>query len=715
MAGVTPVDLTGFTSEQRRLFNQAASLGSGVPTISSAEVPLRNELQNPGGYDSFDPNSEDNRNSFEPQQPGESNTAYAQRLANRPFYLANYSMMEDPSVFSSENAITKIPNLNAQANNLPYFDAGSSTTGEDEAGNFGEDYDTGEILGLGDEDKKKKKQKDYADNYGRFEGTQNPMPSDYWDVMYGEESPTFRNLHEMQKTSDRVAQEQVAMIQQQFNSRRAEQQAIDERGLAGVKQALNLAGTSRYAPGVAGGILSLAETQGLKRLTDLDTKERAAIAEVRTAQQNKDYEVMESKLDYLKEIRSSKEKALEDLSSDTEKTQVQIEKENALAGLLSTGMSDPREIFQALQKQGTPMTIKEIGDALKNFKVSASDSGAFTFGEKTIGPLLAQGFSMQDVQQMQDDFNSGQSIEQVLSGVPAEMHQSVREALGIDPAKAVGLNPGVGAKDAISEQMIRTRLFPKAASILNKGTLSDADRKIIDERIAFFRDSGLSEQQILDVFSGWSADISTPFNDSFRNIMLATQETGEGVSQALTSLGSLLAANNYKGAMNKVENSALETIKGQDGYVGKIVTENYTKKIDRIKQILKQGGVWNGTGPLEGTYSNLIGRFKGKEAAKLKAELTALYADFRRANAGTATTESELKFLDPLFADVTDKKGNFLEKIDAFQRSILDGHNASRRTVSLPEVRTVDILDPNERLRLYMTQENSRKANSIDI
>lgn len=359
------------------------------------------------------------------------------------------------------------------------------------------------------------------------------------------------------------------------------------------------------------------------------------------------------------------------------------------------------------------MTIKDVGDALKNF--GTTGGGAFKFETKQVGPLLGMGFSMQDIQQMQDDFNAGQSIESVLQGVPPEMQSAVRAALGISATDATNIRPGVGAADVVTEQMIRTRLFPKAATILNKGTLSDADRKIIDERIAFFRDSGLSEQQILDVFSGWSADISTPFNDSFRNVILATQEKGEGVSQELNSLGSLLRAGNYVAAMNRVENTALDTVKGQDGYVGKIVTENYTKKIDRIKQILKQGGVWNGTGPLEGTFSNLVGRFKGKDAAKLKAELTALYADFRRTQAGTAVTETELNFLEPLFADVTDKKGNFLEKLDAFQRSVLDGHNATRRTVSLPEVDVADILSQNERLYRYMQQETSSGVNTYDI
>lgn len=712
---VTPVDLTGFTEEQRRLFNQAASLGSGVPTIDSAQdfgAGGKGEFQE--NVDATDFNYDDPRNSFEPQRPGESDDAYRQRLADRPFYFANYSSAGDPSALGSENAISKIPNLNAKTNQLPFYDM-SYGGGENEEGGFGEDVDIEGLIGLGDEDKKKKKKKEYQEQYGSREGTNVPMPQDYWETVYGADAPIFREIADMRKTSDRVAQEQVAMIQSQFTARRAEQQAINERGLKGIRQVLSLGGTSRYAPNVAGGIMSAAETEALSRLTKLDTQERAAIAEARTAQQNQDYQLLESKLDLLEKIRGEKSGALSEAQDAMEKTKAQIEKENAMSELIAQGITDPLKIFQALNKQGVQMSIKEVGEALKNFGTKASETGAFKFENKQVGPLLGMGFTLQDIQDMQNDFNSGRSIESILQGVPGEMQQAVRDALGVPANMSTNVKPGVGAKDAITEQMIRTRLFPKAASILNKGTLSDADRKIIDERIGFFRDSGLSEQQILDVFSGWSADVSTPFNDSFRNTLLATQDTGEGVSQALTSLGSLLAAGNYRGAMNKVENVALESVKSQDGYVGKIVTENYTKKIDRIKQLLKQGGAWDGMGPIEGTFQNLLKRVKGKEATRIKGELAALYADFRKENAGTATTQSELKFLDPLFATITDTKGNFGEKLDVFQRSILDGHNATRRTVSLPEVRVQDILDPNERLRLYMTQETSRNAPSLDI
>lgn len=618
-----------------------------------------------------------------------------------------------PSVFSSENAISKIPQLNAKANTLPFYDMPSGTSEQNPEGSYGTDYDTEDLFGLGeDSDKKKKKYEGYA---GR-EGTNFALPSDYWETIYGNAGPEMKTLAAMKQTSDQVAREQIANITQQFEARRAQQESVNQQGVNAVKQALLMGGSSRYAPTSSTGIISAAESEGIKRLSDIDKQERDAITDVRIAQQNGDYQLMEKKFDTLEQIRSEKATAAKELNDASEKTNVQSSRDNAIAGLVQQGVTNPLEILQSLNggPDGGDFTIKEVGDALKNLDIKGSVDGAFKFDTKQVGPLLGMGFSMQDLQQMQDDFNAGQDINAVLQGVPPEMQQAVKSALGV-PEGTADVQPGVGAKDAMTEQMIRTRLFPKVASILNKGALSDSDRKVIDERISYFRDNGLSEQQILDVMSGWSADVSTPFNNSFRDIIIATQPNGEGTSNTLSSVGTILSNGNYKGAMNKVENAALDTVKDQEGYLGKIATETYTQRIDRIKRLLKQGGAWDGIGPLEGNFQNVLKRVKGSNATTIKAELTQLYTTFRKENSGVAVTPSESKFLDSLFAGVTDTKGNFLDKLDVFQRGILDEHNATRRTVNLPQVRVLDILDPNERLNLYAEQVTSDKANSLDI
>lgn len=613
-----------------------------------------------------------------------------------------------PTVFSNANVMEqRIPQLLGQANNLPtYGNAGTMGTG-DAGGQYEESFD--EILGFSDKGKEKKKK-----DLSYREGTNIALPAGYWEETYGDSAPIMKELARMKQTSDRYTQDALNAAQETFEARRQEQQTSNAANLAQVKQALALGGSSRYAPISSAGIVSAQEAAGIKRISDIDREERAAVAEIRLAQQNADFELMEKKLGQLETIRSEKAKAFEGLKT----AQIQASRDNALAGLIAQGVTSPTELLQALNYDESgnlvgDWTLEEITKSIKGLNEVGGGYGmSFKFDAKQIGPLLGAGFTTQDITDMQRLISAGVGLEEIIAEVPSEQQAAVRAALGVGNTSG-SLKPGVGAADTLSEQMIRTRLFPKAAAILNKGQLSDADRAIIDERIGFFRDSGLSEQQILDVFSGWSADVDSPYNQSFRDIILQNDIDGQGVSPTLSRVGSLIASGNYRGAMNAVENQALASQEGQEGYMGKIPTDTYTQRIDRIKQLLKQGGV---VGFVEGSFSKVLQRIKGNDAARIKAELTQLYQTFRKENAGVAVTPSEEKFLNTLFADINDTKGNFLTKLDVFQQGVLDRHNATRSAAGLPRVRVLDVLDPNERLTLYGNPYASLlDANSLDI
>ena len=70
-----------------------------------------------------------------------------------------------------------------------------------------------------------------------------------------------------------------------------------------------------------------------------------------------------------------------------------------------------------------------------------------------------------------------------------------------------------------------------------------------------------------------------------------------------------------------------------------------------------------------------------------------------------------------MIADITDKKANFLEKINTFEQSVLDRYNSTRRAVNLPTVSTLDVIDDNRRLKVYedKTAENEIKAKVIEF
>lgn len=552
------------------------------------------------------------------------------------------------------------------------------------------------------------------------------------DEQKKQSDPFAEIMGEKEQPLDPVAQRQLDLIDKAMNSRNeatrilarrqkeifdrqrsgaVEAGAVEQGALRGGMRRLG----SRYTPGAMGTALAGAQRNTLEKLASIDEQELAAVDELRIAQENKDFQAMGEKLDILKGIRDERMQALE----QTRAAEAQAARDEQVTNLISQGITDPVEMLQTLNEGGGNFTISEIANSLKELRELSSlgGSSSFKLDEKGVGKLIGGGWTVPEIESLQRDIASGASLNDIMAGVtdPA-LKTSIQEAFGFTPdaGDTSNLTPGAGATSSEEEFVIRQRLFPKMATILNKGTLSDSDREVINQSISSLRDMGMSEQQILDTFSGWSVDVTTPYNDVFRDIIISNAKDGMGTPTQLTQIGSLLSKGSYVPAMRSVENTAMDRARElePDSYFGQQTTESLTKKIDRIKQLLQQGGA---PGFVEGNFQKVLGRLKGADAARLRGELTALYNDFKVQSAGVSTTDSEMRFLEPLFADITDPEGNFMAKLDVFQRNILDKHNATRSVVNLPTVRVLDILEPGERLNLYAPNLTSEGVNSLGI
>lgn len=591
-----------------------------------------------------------------------------------------------PTVFTNTNLLEKkIPEMDSKVSQLPIYTPSNQQQNEQE-----EDIDS--MLGLGGnkEDKWTKLRKRQSD---RAAGTLDDGGDPYQDQ-------AMELLNQMKETSDQGTRDQIALIEQQANRLRAKTASATAAGVQGVRTAL--LGTGAYRTGSGTAAVRSAEMAGIEQLADIDAQEREAVAAARLAQQNGDYKLLGEKLGVLETIRANKGTKADEVLGSFE----QATRDNQIAELVAQGITDPIEMLQALNAGGGDFTLEEVTKAVKGLNDirGSLPSGAFKLDNKGIGQLLGAGFTSSDITNIQADLNSGASVNDVLAGFSPEMQGTVREVLGVPQNAGGNLTPGAGAATGDDEFVIRTRMFPKFAAILNKGTLSDEDRVIIDTAITRFRDMGLTEQQAVDRLWGFPTD--SPYNTGFQDALLAGSKDGEDVTFGVSKVATQLARGSYIPAMNEVENVALGRAKelAGDSYFSKAATDTYTTRIDRIKQLLKQEGVLDSVGFVEGNFNKVLGRIKGENATKVKAELTQLYNTFRKENAGVAVTDAEQRYLDNLFADINDPEGNFMAKLDVFQTGILDRYNATRSSVSLPKVRVKDILDPAERLKLYVAQ-----------
>lgn len=618
-----------------------------------------------------------------------------------------------PTVISSSSKVEAIPQIQQRFANLTssstgvggnlggatFGASGTGGLGLGDSGGFGLDYDPEDLFNISEDPKEKKNKDAWAKLRARQEAGVVEEPKD----------PYIEMLDNMQRSVDNQFNSKIDSVRSQYDQFEQDQTKANESGLNQIKNALNLGGSSRYAPISSAGIVQAQQAAGIRALADLSNQENQVIAEAQAAKDANDFQLMEEKLNVIERLRAEKLAVAGSVQDGIQGNMNRAARDNEIAGLVQQGITSPMQLLRSLNydedgNQIGDYTIAEIGAAMKGLGDLSGPAGVFEFDKGKIGGLLASGIDAPTIKAIQADLNAGADIEDVLgagSGFTPEQATQVRKALGADAMNMMtNMQPGKGARNAQEEFAIRTRLFGPVAAILNRGVISDADRVYLNDVIGFARAQGFDEQQLLDEISGWGVDVNTPFNNGFRDVLLVNRDEGENITNDLAQLGGMLKRGNYKMAMDKVENIALAKMQDEPGYMGKTEAEMYTKWIDSIKQTAVNSGV----GLVSGNYQNVLGKLKSADATKLKAELQQLYDKFDPKTAGD------------MIADITDKKSNFFAKLDVYQDRVLADHNATRSTVGLPEVRVKDILDPNERLNLYVDRNASTDSiNSLGI
>lgn len=637
--------------------------------------------------------------------PGETTEQKKQRIGGATFSFAGGA----PTVMSNANKIERVvPLLDSKANSLtaPGLGGASFTnTGTDDGttgdGTGEQTFD--ELLGISDPNKKKKKQNEGLDPY-----TQAQMAL----------------LEKMQASSDLATRQSLNTIKNKFNQREEAQRRANESGLASIKNVLNLGGSSRYAPISSQGIISAAEQAGITALSNLDAEEQQLIGEVKAAQADKNYELLEKKLSTLETVRKEKSATASKLQETIQKQEYQSSRDDAIAGLISQGVTSPIEMLNYLNydesgKKIGDFTLAEITGSLKGLNdIGGVGVGGFKLENKQIGQLLGAGLTGDDIKAMQSDLASGASLDDIIGGFDSETQGLVKKAFGIEAPTNGKITIGKGAKSETEEAFIRTRLFSKVAPILNKGSLSDSDREIIDGRIEEFRVAGFGEQEILDTLAGLPPEVNTPYNGTFRDIIVGNSETMEKQTSNMGRLSQQLSSGNYQGAMNTVEGLAMNEAKklDQDGYMGTNTAQNYLKKGENLYNLLSDAE--DIIGPLQGTWESAKGKLaksKSKRATEISSAITLLVAEMRNDLSGTAVTDSESTFLEPLIPSLSDTMDNFKVKTRSLNQNTLDRLNSTRGTVSLPEVTQDQVIDPKKRLVLYSNDIYYKPDGQLDI
>ena len=145
-------------------------------------------------------------------------------------------------------------------------------------------------------------------------------------------------------------------------------------------------GSLRYGGGAAGpmaGIISAEERAGLDRISDLQSKRDSALAEARSAYENKKWDQYVKMVDIADKKYSESKKAVAELvkvQAEEEKKRKerenQISRDVAISNAFSQGITDPATILEYLRDNGNDSTLEEIDKVLKIINPAESLAGA---------------------------------------------------------------------------------------------------------------------------------------------------------------------------------------------------------------------------------------------------------------------------------------------------------------------------------------------------
>ena len=217
---------------------------------------------------------------------------------------------------------------------------------------------------------------------------------------------------------------------------------------------------------------------------------------------------------------------------------------------------------------------------------------------------------------------------------------------------------------------------------------------------------GKTPFEIADTLIGFSIENkeNKPFADRLKEHLFVA-DAGSIQNNDFAQLARLINAGNRTGAIIKIENILLQNVDDklkENRFANQIISK--INKAIKIANELDPGklGVFDASLNKVTIKSPLFASSVEKQKSqRLASILTEIFSQFRKERGGTALTDTEARFLDPVIATLNDQPETLNTKLDEFKNLVLQGHNSTREQVGLPRVDENQILDVKDRIRLY--------------
>lgn len=292
--------------------------------------------------------------------------------------------------------------------------------------------------------------------------------------------------------------------------------------------------------------------------------------------------------------------------------------------------------------------------------------------------------------------NSGSTIGE--TGIHLDITMPDGEG-GYYSAQQVASYLGVG-QTAVSDKDIQIALSQIPTQL--KNSEKELERLTSIAGDIFLQNPGISPLEVSAQLLGFDIE-----NEADRVLAANLRTFGSNSDADLAGLSVAINGGNYARAIATVENALLQDV--DSGLGNQQLASNTIIKANRALELLAEvpEGYIGQFDSRKNQFATNIPIFADSEdrqkAKELAAILTDMFSDVRKEYLGSAVTDSEQAFLNPLLADLRDQPGTIETKLDALKNKVTTGANTARESVGLPSLNENQFVDAKAKEDFYRT------------
>ncbi len=543
------------------------------------------------------------------------------------------------------------------------------------------------------------------DTTGAFDDEGNVIGGTRIPTAEEEEEDTFYKdqqslIDQMKSTLDAVTKRQIDSIESLFNLRREQQREINLKAQAAIEQSLFLGGSARYAPISTAGIVRQRETAGLRAISELDVQEKSLINSALSAQAQGNFRLLEKELGLAKEKRAEKQAKTKELNDQI----IANNKE------LRERAKEKREEFKFIQEQEksavesiSSLVLSSLGeDDTENAKIISDFAEQYGIDKN----VLLNSIIELDREIEEEKTKAAGKIKFIPNtakqqgGIFNPVTGQFTPRKGGIGGTATGTSSGKITEADLAFTTNEEDLTITRVMRLLPTKLKDSEQERTDRKVEVLRGikSGQTVQDIVDEIKGF---VITNEKEKVLSMYLRTLSAGSDID--LSDLSAAINRNQMKKAMTIVENENLKDAEGE--LADTISVKTLIVNSNRVLSLLEKAPLDN-LGAFDGR------RFKVKKffgltdeetvaTQQLETAIVNLLNEIRRKSLGTAVTESEVAFLEPLLTDLLDQPEIVKSKVNELKVGTLNQHNQARGQTTLPHISEDELLDTDLRLQTY--------------